>query len=64
MAKIPPKRISNSLMNALRGGVVPREGAEYIAVGRKCLTPGVCLISNFLLMVSVGFSVGPSDIIY
>lgn len=34
MAKIPPKRISNSLMNALRGGVVPREGAEYIAVGR------------------------------
>jgi hypothetical protein len=35
MAKIPPKRISNSLMNALRGGVVPREGAEYIAVGRK-----------------------------
>jgi hypothetical protein len=35
MAKIPPKRISNSLMNALRGGVVPREGAEYIAVGRN-----------------------------
>lgn len=34
MAKLPPKRISNSLMNALRGGVVPREGAEYIAVGR------------------------------
>lgn len=32
--KIPPKRISNSLMNSLRGGVVPREGAEYIAVGR------------------------------
>ncbi len=33
--KIPPKRISNSLMNSLRGGVVPREGAEYIAVGRS-----------------------------
>ena len=33
--KIPPKRISNSLMNSLRGGVVPREGAEYIAVGRR-----------------------------
>lgn len=33
--RIPPKRISNSLMNALRGGVVPREGAEYIAVGRN-----------------------------
>ncbi|MGD1823421.1 MAG: ATP-binding protein [Pleomorphochaeta sp.] len=33
--KIPPTRIANSLMNSLRGGVVPREGAEYIAVGRS-----------------------------
>ncbi|MDC7249199.1 MAG: ATP-binding protein [Sphaerochaetaceae bacterium] len=32
--KMPPKRIANSLMNSLRGGVVPRDGAEYIAVGR------------------------------
>ncbi len=32
--KIPPRRIANSLMNSLRGGVVPRDGAEYIAVGR------------------------------
>lgn len=33
--KMPPKRIANRLMNALRGGVVPRDGAEYIAVGRS-----------------------------
>lgn len=32
--KLPPRRIANSLMNSLRGGVVPRDGAEYIAVGR------------------------------
>ncbi len=32
--KMPPIRIANSLMNSLRGGVVPRDGAEYIAVGR------------------------------
>ncbi len=30
-----PKRILNSLMNALAAGVVPRTGAPYIAIGRK-----------------------------
>lgn len=30
-----PKRIAASLMNALKGGVVPRIGLPYIAVGRK-----------------------------
>lgn len=30
-----PRRIANSVMNSLRGGVVPRIGLEYIAVGRK-----------------------------
>lgn len=29
-----PKRIENSIMNALQGGVVPRVGLGYIAVGR------------------------------
>ena len=29
-----PKRIANIVMNALKGGVVPRVGLEYITVGR------------------------------
>lgn len=35
MAVSIPKRISTTIMNALKGGVVPRIGLEYIAVGRK-----------------------------
>ncbi len=30
-----PARIANILMNALKGGVVPRVGLEYITVGRR-----------------------------
>ena len=30
-----PKRIATTIMNSLKGGVVPRVGLEYIAVGRK-----------------------------
>ena len=30
-----PKRISNILINSLKGGVVPRVGLEYITVGRE-----------------------------
>lgn len=30
-----PKRIENNIMNALQGGVVPRIGLGYIAVGRE-----------------------------
>ncbi len=30
-----PKRISQTVLNALKGGVVPRIGLPYIAVGRK-----------------------------
>ena len=30
----PPRRISSTIINALGGGVVPRVGLEYIAVGR------------------------------
>ena len=29
-----PTRIANILINALKGGVVPRVGLEYITVGR------------------------------
>ncbi len=29
-----PLRIANILINALKGGVVPRIGLEYITVGR------------------------------
>ena len=31
----PPKRISQTVLNSLKGGVVPRIGLPYIAVGRK-----------------------------
>lgn len=30
----PPKRITSTVLNALKGGVVPRVGLEYITVGR------------------------------
>lgn len=32
--KQAPKRISNIIINALKGGVVPRVGLEYVTVGR------------------------------
>ena len=31
----PPKRISQTVLNSLKGGVVPRIGLPYITVGRK-----------------------------
>lgn len=31
----PPKRITNTIVNALKGGVVPRVGLEYVTVGRE-----------------------------
>ena len=34
MAAQVPARIANILINALKGGVVPRAGLEYITVGR------------------------------
>jgi hypothetical protein len=30
-----PKRISNTVIQSLKGGVVPRIGLPYITVGRK-----------------------------
>lgn len=35
MGEVVPKRIATMLMNALKGGVVPRTGLGYIAVGRE-----------------------------
>lgn len=34
MEKKVPKRLATAIMNSLKGGVVPRVGLEYIAVGR------------------------------
>ncbi|MCL2461692.1 MAG: ATP-binding protein [Defluviitaleaceae bacterium] len=34
MESLPPKRIANILLNALKGGVVPLVGLEYVTVGR------------------------------
>jgi hypothetical protein len=34
MNKLAPKRIANIVLNALKGGVVPRVGLEYVTVGR------------------------------
>ena len=33
--KTIPKRISQTVLNSLKGGVVPRIGLPYIAVGRR-----------------------------
>lgn len=35
MGKAVPKRVATTIMNSLKGGVVPRIGLEYIAVGRS-----------------------------
>ena len=35
MTRQVPARIANILINALKGGVVPRAGLEYITVGRS-----------------------------
>lgn len=34
MENLVPRRIANIIINALKGGVVPRVGLEYITVGR------------------------------
>ncbi|MCL2046182.1 MAG: ATP-binding protein [Oscillospiraceae bacterium] len=46
-----PARIANILMNALKGGVVPRVGLEYITVGR---TQEISAILHDIEMVSDG----------
>ena len=35
MATKIPKRIASTVLNSLKGGVVPRVGLPYVAVGRE-----------------------------
>jgi len=46
-----PKRIANILINALKGGVVPRVGLEYITVGR---TQEIAAILHDIEMIEEG----------
>ena len=46
-----PARIANILINALKGGVVPRAGLEYITVGR---TQEISAILHDLEMIEEG----------
>lgn len=46
-----PARIANILLNALKGGVVPRVGLEYVTVGRA---PEISAILNDIDMISDG----------
>ena len=46
-----PNRIANILMNALKGGVVPRVGLEYITVGR---TQEIAAILHDIEMIEEG----------
>lgn len=46
-----PNRISNVIMNALKGGVVPRVGLEYITVGR---TQEIAAILHDIEMIEQG----------
>ncbi len=41
MTRQVPARIANILINALKGGVVPRAGLEYITVGRSQEIPAI-----------------------
>lgn len=51
MAGQVPTRIANILINALKGGVVPREGLEYITVGR---TQEISAILHDIEMIQEG----------
>ncbi len=51
MTKQVPTRIANVLMNALKGGVVPRTGLEYITVGR---TQEIAAILHDIEMIEEG----------
>ena len=46
-----PSRVANILMNALKGGVVPRVGLEYITVGR---TQEIAAILHDIDMIEAG----------
>ena len=51
MANNVPNRIGNILLNALKGGVVPRVGLEYITVGR---TQEIAAILHDIEMIEAG----------
>lgn len=51
MTKQVPARIANILINALKGGVVPRAGLEYITVGR---TQEIAAILHDIEMIEEG----------
>ncbi|MDF2540746.1 MAG: biotin carboxylase [Herbinix sp.] len=51
MANQVPLRIANILINALKGGVVPRVGLEYITVGR---TQEIAAILHDIDMITAG----------
>ena len=51
MTKAVPNRIANVLINALKGGVVPRVGLEYITVGR---TQEIAAILHDIEMIEEG----------
>ena len=51
MTKQVPTRITNILINALKGGVVPRAGLEYITVGR---TQEIAAILHDIEMIEEG----------
>ncbi len=51
MANQVPNRIANILINALKGGVVPRVGLEYITVGR---TQEIAAILHDIQMIEEG----------
>lgn len=51
MTKQVPTRIANILINALKGGVVPRTGLEYITVGR---TQEIAAILHDIEMIEAG----------
>lgn len=51
MASQVPNRIANILINALKGGVVPRVGLEYITVGR---TQEIAAILHDIEMIEEG----------
>ena len=51
MSKNVPKRIAGLLINALKGGVVPRVGLEYVTVGR---TQEVSAILDDIEMIAAG----------
>ena len=51
MENLVPKKIANTIINALKGGVVPRIGLEYITVGRTGELMLFYMILISLLMV-------------